>query len=155
MSFKTLNTNLVALINAITAVELGQVVARPTFDFNSFPGVFVAESGNENEYDSTQDNLRTYAFNIWVFTKYEDSGATIDEAYETLRETVDAIIDALDEQESPNSDRSLADNLASNQTLTSVVAQPSRFAYDDVEKLIGAQINVRLRVLVDLTQITP
>lgn len=151
MSFATLHTNLVSLISELT--DIGEVSGRPKFDFSAFPGIFIAESGNENEYDSNQDNLRTYAFNVWVFEKFTDDASSLDSAYESVRETVDSIINKIDEQESPNSDRELANNLGAGYTLTAVVAQPSRFAYDEVEKLIGAQIVVRLRVLVDLTQL--
>lgn len=152
MSFATLHTNLVSLIQEIT--DVGEISSRPKFDFTAYPGIFIAESGNENEYDSTQDNLRTYAFNIWVFEKFTDDASSLDAAYESVRETVDAIIDKLDQQEAPSSDRELAANLGAGKTLTAVVAQPSRFAYDEVEKLIGAQVVVRLRVLVDLTQLS-
>lgn len=152
MSFQTLHGNLVSLVETVTTLH--EVKTRPTFEFDGFPTAYVAESGNENEYQSTQDNERTYAFNIWVFEKFADTAASVDTAYRSLRNTVDAIIDVLDEQESPTSDRELANGLGAGRTLVAVVAQPSRFSYDEDEKLIGAQILVRLRVLVDLTVIS-
>lgn len=149
MSFQTLHSNLVTLVDSVTNIQ--DVVGRPSFEFDGYPGAYVAESGNENEYDTTQDNLRTYAFNIWIFEKFDSTDHGVDVAYQSLRNCVDAVIDKLDEQENPESSRSLATGLGAGRTLVAVVAQPSRFAYDEQEKLIGAQIVVRLKVLVDLT----
>lgn len=147
MSRSTLHTNLVSLISSITSLQ--QVSAYPTFDFNGYPACFVAESNNENDYESTQDNLRTYSWNVWVFQSLDVF--SLSDAYSNMRVVTDAITDVIDEQESPNSDRELASGLAAGKTLVRVFATPSEFVYDEKEKLLAARINVRCQLLIDLT----
>lgn len=147
MSMQVLHTNIVSLLGEIST--LNQVSSRPTFEFPGFPSCFVAESGNTNDFQDTVNNLRIYSYNVWVFEEF-DKG-TLDDAYSSLRQTVDAIVDKFDEQESPTSGRELANDLPAGKTLMKVWATPSEFVYDEEVKLLAARINVRLSVHVQLT----
>lgn len=149
-TFEQLYENLKVLLDEISSIQ--EKHKSPTFKFNGYPAAFVVPSGNESDYLTTNENQRIYAFKIWVFTEYDQTTGEI--SYETLTQCVDDVLDKVDEQENPeNEGRDLASGLQSGYTLVAVLATPSRFALDEEEKLLGAEINVRLKVSVDLTEI--
>ena len=147
MSLVTLHANILALLQTISTLQ--EVSTRPTFQFSGFPACFIAESGNQNDFEDQQNNLRVYSWNVWLFQEFDKT--SVDDAYSILRTEVDNIVGKFDAQESPTSSRSLADNLPAGYTLVKVWATPAEFAYDEKEKLLGARINIRCSVLVDLT----
>lgn len=151
MAYKTLRNNLKDLLDTLTGSgqPLEVVYPSPKFKPSGYPFAFIARSGNESDYQSTQDNMRVYAFKVWVITQFDvDSFETADDL---MYDCIDAIINKLDEQESPTSDREMANNLASQYTLAAVEAAPTNSVSDEVEKLIAVEVTVRCKVLVDLT----
>lgn len=154
MAYKTLRDNLNTILTELTGSgqPLHQVVNHPTFDFGGYPSAFIAPSGNENDYETTNENMRVYAFKVWLFEEFNDQ--TLAQAYDSLLTAIDAILNKIDEQESPNSAREMANNLANYETLAAVLAVPGRVASDDVEKLLAVEITVRCKVLVALQSLT-
>lgn len=149
MSFQTLNANLVDLVTAITTIS--EVSASPKMQFDSYPAAFIAESGNESEFQSSQDHVRIYAFNVWLFQEFDVT--SVPDAYSILRGLVDTLIDKMDGQESPEGVNNMATGLAAGKTLVSVLATPAQFVYDETAKMLAARVSVRCKVLVDLTSI--
>lgn len=153
MAFKALRDNLETILTELTGSGqlLHQVVDHPTFVFDGYPSCFIAPSGNENDYATTNENMRVYGFKIWLFESFDQK--PLAEAYDSLLIATDAILNKIDEQESPTSAREMANNLASYETLAAVLAVPGRVASDDVEKLLAVEITVRCKVLVALQEL--
>lgn len=150
-TFERLYRNLYNLLKEVSSLQDKHIA--PTYKFNGFPAAFLAPSGNESDFMTTNDNQRVYAFKIWVFTEYDETQK--DTSYLTLVSCVDDIINKVDEQENPETQsRSMANEIGTGVTLLAVMATPSRFALDEEEKLLGAEVSVRCKVAVDLTLLT-
>ncbi|MBI5071830.1 hypothetical protein HZB93_03000, partial [Candidatus Falkowbacteria bacterium] len=63
-------------------------------EFGSYPVAELLESGNEADYFTNAENIRNYAYEIFIFVEAENQG--LDAAYSALRSAVDALIDAFD-----------------------------------------------------------
>ena len=98
MSFAAISAGLKTLLDSITEVK--DVFAYPVDPFTEkdavaeWPVAFIVESGNDNDYASTRDNLRTYAYEIWLCHKVDNG--SLSEGVTTLRVAMDAVIDRLD-----------------------------------------------------------
>lgn len=157
MAYKTLRDNLVTLMTQLkgttasdTFVEVKDV---PGFEFDGYPSCFIAVSGNDSEFQSSQDNMRIYAYKIWVFNEW-DSEDDYSDAYDALLDAADSVINKIEAQEKSDSEREIADNIGAGRTVAAVQAVPGRFASDEVEKLLAVEITVRVKVLVDITTLT-
>ncbi len=128
-----------------------EIATEPKFAFDGYPACFIAPSGNENDFQSTQDNMRIYAFKIWCFQEFEVT--SIGDAYNNLLDAVDNVINEFDKQESPESAREMATGITGPYTLAAVQAAPGRFASDEVEKLLAVEVTIKCKILVDLTQL--
>lgn len=129
-----------------------EISKEPKFSFKGYPACFIAPSGNENDYLTTQDNIRVYAYKVWCFQEFEVT--KIADAYNILLDAVDNVINKIDREESPDlGSRTIDDGLTSPYTLANVEAVPGRFASDEVEKLLAVEITIRCKITVDLTQL--
>lgn len=150
-TFEQLLVNLHSLLDGIDVMQEAHIA--PKFTFNGYPACFVAPSGNENDYLTTHENQRVYAFRVWVFAEYDET--TPAEAYKTLIQATDHILNEVDAQENPDIDsRSMATNLGDGVTLLAVLATPSQFVLDTEEKMLAAEVIVRCKVTIDLTLLT-
>lgn len=103
------------------------------------PWATVITSGNENDFASTGDNKRTYAFNIRVFVK-RGSTRTKSEAETLLQSIIDDLIDAFDQ------------DFTLGSTVLISRAVPSRWGYvDAVDEYRTAEVNVRAQTWFDIT----
>jgi len=151
MAYKQLRDNIKTLLEELTS-SFAEISSVPSMEFSGYPAAFIGVSGNENDFQSTQDNMRIYSYKIWIFNEYDQTAYAT--AYDALLDIAESVINKLDEQESPDSAREMANSLDSKYTLAAVEAIPGRFASDEVEKLLAIEITVRCKVLVDLTQLT-
>lgn len=150
---KILKNNLHELVSSIST--LGQVLAYPSFQFDSYPAAFVVGSGNESDYLTQQDNRRSYAFKVWLFQEFDST--PLADAYDILYDEADNIMNKIDMQESPDLDDSdiiLNDGITSPYMLDSVSAALSRWVLDEEEKLLGIEVTVVFRVVVDISLLT-
>lgn len=149
----TLRDNIKTLLDDLDVFE--EVSDEPKMNFSGYPACFISPSGNENDYQSTQDNERVYGFKIWIFQEYEHT--SLQDAYEKVMNMVDEVINQMDAQESPDisdADRKIDNGVNTGAyTLIGVMAVPSRFASDESDRLIAAEVTIKCRVLVDLTQL--
>ena len=149
--FHTIRDNIRTLLDTITRIQVKY--SSPTFEFSGFPAAFIVPSGETADYLTTNENIRRYAFKIWVFIEYDQTSK--DNAYAELMDCVDDIINEVDKQENPeNAGRSLATNIGAGYTMVAVRAAPGRFALDEEVKLLGAEVTVTCDVTVDLTLLT-
>lgn len=151
MAYKQLRDNIKTLLEELSS-SFAEISDVPSLEFSGYPAAFVAVSGNENDFQSTQDNMRVYAFKVWLFDEWDTQEFSA--AYDNLLDITESVINKLDEQEKPDSDREMATSLGSKYTLAAVEAIPGRFASDETEKLIAIELTVKCKVLVDLTQLT-
>lgn len=128
MSFSTIKTKLVALVQTSSLVSAVYDYDKPTFE-NS-PIVTIVPSGNESDFGTVMDNARTYAFTVTVMVALDPSGN------QTAESTLVGIID------------DLLDRFDNDVTLTGEVlrmdASPSAWGYQTREKLYRvATINIK------------
>ena len=147
---RQLRDNIFTLMNQISDIQ--DKHKRPTYDFKGYPAAFVVPSGNEGDYLTTNENIRVYAFKVWVFQEYDVTNQQ--RSYDILMDVTDVIMEKIDEQESPTSDREMANGIGTGYTLVAVMATPGRFALDENEKLLACELTVRCKVTVDLTLLT-
>lgn len=149
--YKTLRNNLLAVIQGIDGFQ--EVKKRPTLKFTGYPAAFIVPSGNDGEFQSTNDNQRIYTLKVWVFSEYDQT--TADASYDEIMDRTDDVLEAIDKQENPElSSRSMANNLPSYATLIAVMAAPGQLVPDEHEKLLASEITVRCKITVDITQIS-
>lgn len=149
MAYKQLRDNLKTLLDSVS--ELQVVYPNPTFKPSGYPFAFIGRSGNDSDYETTNENMRVYAFKVWLITQFDQDSFA--EADNLMYDVLDAVLNKVDEQESPTSNRSMATNLAAQYTLVAVEALPSRSVSDEVEKLLATEVTVRCKVLIDLEQL--
>lgn len=95
--FTTIRAKVVATAQSIPA----KLAAAAVFDHEPLiadvdldPFAVVIPSGNENEYISTSENRRTYAFIVRIFVERKSRG--VQAAEQVLEDIVDDLIDAYD-----------------------------------------------------------
>lgn len=150
MTYTTLRDNLWDLLVSISGLH--QVVAQPSFEFSGYPAAFIAPSGNESDFLTNIENVRVYAFKVWLFQEYDTTPLAV--AYERLMDRTDEILNKIDLQESPDSTRSLATGISYPYFLSKVFATPGQFALDEEPKLLACEITIKCQVVVDLTSLT-
>lgn len=150
MSWSTLNTNLYNLLNDNkTALGLQEMYSYPELAFVGYPAAHMNPSEQENDYETTSENMRTYAFKLRLFETIKDQG--IDAALTTLRTVADNVIDKIDQENELNSGMTINANLPARYTFINIVATPSNWGQTDDEQLVFNELTVRIKVSVDVT----
>lgn len=148
MSFAILKPQIKTLLSNISVIQ--DTAAYPKVKFDGYPAASVEPSSNSADYETTTENIRTYAFIVRVF--YETKNTGIENALEALEEVVDDVIDAFDQEDlKTSSTRTVGIGLPSDYTFINVWANPSAWGTLPEEQLIMAEINVRVRVSIDVT----
>lgn len=130
--------------------ELSEVSGSPKIKFRSYPAAHVVPSENTNEYETTTENVRIYAFTLRLF--YETKSTDIDDAMSGLEEVVDAVLDLFDQEDLKDSDdRTIGVDLPSGYTFLNIFAIPGVWGSLDEDALLMAEINVRVRISRDIT----
>ena len=73
----------------------GEKINPLEHEFVKFPVAELIESGNEADYLSTKENMRVYAYEIYIYQGIEEAGGA-NKAYQNLRHVVDTILDTFD-----------------------------------------------------------
>lgn len=98
MSFVTLRDSILTKLNALIPATLKEVygykIPFMEMEFGSYPVAELIESSNEADYFTNSENLRTFAFEIWLYVEAENQG--IESAFTILRTTVDTLLDTFD-----------------------------------------------------------
>lgn len=110
------------------------------------PAMTIMPSGNENEYHSTTDNRRTYAFSIRLYVTRGDGNDKEATCEKTMRDLVDTVLDTLDKN------WNLSVVTQTGYTFLGMSASPSQWGYAGRENMYRvAAISVRLTYEVDTT----
>jgi len=148
MSFNTLRGQIKTLLDTLT--ELQEVKGYPTLKFNGYPSAYVVPNNSEADYETTKENIRIYGFTVRVF--YETKSGGVESALNALEDLVDTVLDTFDQEDLKGSDtRTIGINLPSSYTYISVFAHPSEWGEVEEENLLTAEIEVRVRVSIDIS----
>lgn len=135
-----------SLIEANSGVQ--KVYAYERANPDGTPFVTITPSANENDYNTTTENVRVYAFLIRVFV--ERKGQSVEEnAENTLRGLADSILDTMDRNY-----RLSGMTAPTGYTFLFMEAAPSSWGYTGRENEYRvAEIKVRCHVSVDVNLI--
>jgi len=150
MSFNTLSDKLKSKLEGISKIQ--QVYEYPTIKFDGFPAATLTPSENAADFETSNENERNYAFIVRLFQDMPTgniSGEKPDDyAFRVLRQTVDDVLDAFDQ------DPTLSGiSMLSGYTLLYLSAAPSSWAaITDVEpNIILAEIIITAKVSFDIS----
>lgn len=150
MSWSVLNTNLYNLLNDNkTTLGIQEVYEYPEMKFTGYPAVHMNPSDQDNDYETTSENLRTYAFKIRLFDEVSEQG--MQDALTTLRTLADSIIDKIDQENELHTGMTINANLPARYTFINIVATPSNWGQTDEEQLVFNELTVRIKVSVDVS----
>jgi len=148
MSWKILRPQLKTLLDTIGTIQ--EVSKAPKIKFNGYPAAHVTPSENSNEYETTSENIRTYAFTIRIF--YDTKQTAIEDALVGLEEVVDSVIDAFDKEDlKGSSTRKVGIGLPAGYTFLNIFASPGVFGELTEEQLIMAEVSIKIRISIDIT----
>jgi hypothetical protein len=148
MSWQVLRPELGTLLRTLTTLQ--EVSNSPKVMFSGYPAAHIVPSENSGDYETTKENVRTYAFAVRIF--YETKQTSIENALLALEQIVDSVIDLFDQEDLKGSDtRTVGVDLPSNYTFINIWASPSRWGELPGEQLIMAEIIIKVRVSIDLT----
>lgn len=148
MSWSTLRGQIEDLLNDNANIQ--EVAGAPRIKFGGYPAAYVVPSDNEGDYESTSENIRTYAFLVRIFYETKDTGVA--DALDALEDIVDSVLDSFDEEDlKPATTRKIGINLPSNYTFINIFATPSAWAELEGEALIMAELRLRIRISVDIS----
>ena len=126
-----------------------EVSNAPKIKFSGYPAAHIVPSDNESDYETTTENVRTYAFMVRVF--YETKTTNMDDAYTALEEIVDSVLDLFDQEDQKGaSSRTVGVDLPARYTYLNIWALPAGWGEVPGEELIMAQLSVRVRISVDI-----
>lgn len=127
-----------------------EVSGTPKLKFSGYPSAYVIPSDNTADYETNKENIRTYAFLIRMFHETKTSG--VQEAIEALEGLTDDILDLFDKEDLKNSDsRTIGVSLPAGYTFINIFANPSSWGELTDDGLVFTQINVRVRVSIDIS----
>lgn len=121
--------------------------------FEGDPACTITPSENESDYNTTEENVRIYAFNVRLFVNRTVAPAGKDvksDADRKLRNLVDSVLDDFDK----NYTLTGISN-PTGYTFINLFAVPSAFGYSGREdNFRAAEILIKCRVSVDLSNIS-
>ena len=143
------------LINKIKEILEANALIQETFtweieEFKGDPACTITPSENESDYNTTEENVRIYAFNVRLYVNRTIAPPGKDpksDADRKLRNLVDSVLDDFD------SDYTLT-GIANpaGYTFINLFALPSSWGYSGREdNFRAAEILIRCRVSVDLS----
>lgn len=148
MSWNTLHAQVQDVVETVANIQ--EVSLTPKLRFTGYPAAYIVPSSNEGDYDTSSENIRTYAFRVVFF--YETKVKGIAGAIAALRPIVDAAIDAFDQEDLKGStDRLLGISLPAAYTFINVWATPVQWGELPEEELVTAELLVRVRLSVDIS----
>ena len=136
------------LTSNVSSNGLQEVFEYECDKFKGSPSATVTPSENSSDYNTTEENVRIYAFNIRIYVNMKAFDQK--NADRILRKCVSAVIDDFDK------DYTFTGLVCpTGYCFINVFAMPSSWGYSEREDIYRvAEIAVRCRVSVDLSQIS-
>lgn len=145
--FRNLINKLKSILDANSLIQVVYTYERENPDGTPF--ATITPSANENDYLTTTENRRVYAFTIRIFVERKGQ-TTVEGTEQTMRDLMDTVLDDLD------SNHQLSGlSIPSGYTFLFMEAVPSRWAYTGSREneYRVAEIAVRCHVMVDVNNI--
>ncbi len=95
MSFVSIKAKIKEKLESIASIQ--QVEDYPTEDFNGFPAAMVASARLEADFETTEENKRTYVFAVYVLQEINNKDER--KARNIVEATVDDIIEDFDKDQ--------------------------------------------------------
>lgn len=147
MSFKILRPQVKTLLSSISAIQ--EVSGSPKLRFSGYPACYVIPSDNKSDYETNSENVRIYAFIVRVFYDTKETG--IGDALVAMESLVDTILDTFDKEDfGTNLTRTVGTGLPTGYTFLNIMANPSLWGELPEENLIMVEINVKVRLSIDV-----
>ncbi len=148
MSWKVLRPQIKTLLDTVTTLQ--EVSQVPKIKFDGYPAAHIVPSENSNDYETTKENIRVYAFTVRLF--YETKQTSLEDAMYALEEVTDSVIDLFDQEDLKGSaTRTLGMSLPDNYMFINIFATPNRWAVLSDDQLVMAEITVQIRISVDVS----
>lgn len=144
--FRILSQKLKSLLDGISLFQT--TYNHEKEDPTGTPFASITPSANENDYQTTTQNHRTYGFLVRLYVQRKGE-TTVEDAEAAMRDLVDATLDELDSNWNlPNL------TTKTGYTFLFMEAAPSRWGYVGAENEYRvAEINVRIHFSVDINLI--
>lgn len=150
MSWHILRPQIKALLLA-NLTELFEVSGAPKLDFNGYPSAHVVPSSSPNDYETTRENKRVYAFQVRFF--YDTKSLGVETAIERLEQIVDQAIDLIDQEDQKGATtRTVGKDLPTRYTFLNIKATPSLWGEVPDQQLVMAEISIQVQVSVDISE---
>ncbi len=145
--FSTLRDKIVEILEAVDEVQ--DVFPYEAEQFEGDPACTVTPSSNEGDYNTTDENIRIYSFNIRAYVTRTKT-RTKKEADEVLANLVDSIIDDFDKDYTFS-----GISMATGYTFINSFVLPSNWGYYGREaEYRYAELLIKCRVSVDINVIS-
>jgi len=147
VSWQVLRPQIGTLLETLDTIQ--EVSNAPKIKFSGYPAAHVVPSDNESDYETTKENVRTYAFMVRLF--YETKVTGVAEALGALEKIVDSVLDLFDQEDQKGAaTRTVGVSLPARYTFLNIWAVPTGWGEVPGEELIMAQLSVRVRISVDI-----
>lgn len=139
-TYQALRDKIVTKLESVS--DVAEVHRFPRLDFEAYPACVVIPTDGEGDFESNDEDLRNYVFDIYVYYEYKQTGK--DTALDRLYDVIDDILDEF------AGDKTMTGvTLPSGKTL--LTAKPLAAGWDDLSdnELLQARIRVDVLVSVD------
>ncbi len=147
MSWSVIRPQIKTLLQTISTIH--EVSSHPKLKFDGYPAAYVIPSDQSGDFETTEENKRTYAFHVNIL--YETKSTGIESALGYLESVVDSVIDVFDQEGKKLTGQTIGVGLPANYMLMGILATPGRFAEIPEESLLLAEVIVRIVISVDVS----
>lgn len=145
--FDKISTALFNLLKANTLIQ--SCYNYEASKLEGFPALTLTPSANENEYTTTTENHRVYAFVVRLYVERGSSPLEENTCERTMRQLVDTVLDDIDKS------YNLSIDSQTGYIFIRINASPSQWGYAGRENTMRvAEIKVQVHYHIDTTLIT-
>lgn len=140
--YTTLKNKIKTKLDGIT--KLQEVSDDPKLDFSGYPSAVIIPSDDDSDYETNQENLRIYSFDVNLFYEVQASG--IGAALDALYDLADDVMDLFDK------DQTLSGiSLPADYTMIAVLPVSGGWGEIPDTKLITKVIKLKIKISVDIS----
>lgn len=134
----TIKENIKTIISTNVS-EVQEIKTYPSLEFNGFPAIQIYLGQNENVFETSAENMRTYEFKIECFVSVANDINVVTEdkherANRVMGDLIDSVINALD------------NNSTLGNTVEFLEATPSVWGYENIQNGLCLVSEIILRV---------
>ena len=122
-------------LESISSIQ--EVHDYPTEEFNGFPVAVIETVRNESDFETTNENKRSYVFNIYLLQEIETKG--VKKAREIIEEVVDDVMEAFDKDQ-----RLSGIELPNNEVMIISLPSLSRIYISEKGKYVVGEVELKV-----------